>query len=680
MNHLKVSLCIVCVLSIILMTGCSAMDRLTDNPTLKKEIIKLVSNRVLNPKGTPGPRMVQPANIFTDRMVLQRDAAIPLWGTAQPGEWVSAAIGNDYAVTQADSTGHWKLFLSKHKAGGPYKLVIRGDQGEPLILTDILIGDVFLCSGQSNMNMALQMCKGAPEEIKKSNYPQIRLLRAWTQMNYGPYDRLDLRPAGSWQYCSSSTTPNFSGVAYYFGRDLHKAKNIPIGIIQSSVGGTPIETWISRESLLKHEPLREKVKAMSNTPIDIKAAIDQYHLDTVKWMAAVNQYESSTLRYHEPGYDDSGWRADILPGVCPDLNSTDGSWWYRKTIAIPSSWVGQNLKLDLGPIDDMDDTWFNGVFVGGRNGASYFRSYVISSTLVKPGKNVIAVRVIDINFRGGLSGIPENLKLSCGTTESITLAGAWKSHSGTNLSQLPKLPINPFTYYRESGFYNGMIHPLVGLPIRGVLWYQGEANARRSAQYEELLRLWIADWRGKFGPVPFFIVQLPNYDTPTNVSTHEGWVQIMEAQAKVVSSTDSTALVVINDVGTLNNIHPTNKEPVGKRLALAAQKLIYGDKVVGYSPSFNSMTKEGSKLRISFKDLGSGLKVTDNGPIKGFEVCGVDGKYVPATAVLDKNTVVVSNPAIPDPQQVRFNWTDTPTVNLYNREGFPVAPFRTDNF
>jgi len=669
MNHKRLSVSLVLVLSTVLTLSCYAADNNAGKSIVPKEGTVIT-----------GPRTVELNNLFTDRMVFQRETTIPLWGTAKPGEKISATMSKEWVSTQADNAGKWRIVLPEKPVGGPYEVIVKGEQGEPIVLKDILVGDVFLCSGQSNMNMTLKACLDAEKEIARAYNPQVRLLRAYIQMNHGPYDRLDLQPSGSWQYCGDSSTPNFSGVGYYFGKELNKAKKVPVGLVQASVGGTPIETWISYESLLKFAPLRTKLEKMGNKAIDMPASIAKFNQDKIKWFASFSRYEANQLGYQLPTYDDSTWRTDILPSKCPELDNMDGSWWYRKVVDIPAAWSGKNLVLDLGTIDEIDDVWFNGAYVNGRSVASTVRSYTISSTLVKPGKNLIALRVIDLNYSGGFTGAPADLKLSCGTVGRISLAGDWKSHAGTNLKNFTPYPENPFSYNRESGFYNGMINPLVGLPIRGVLWYQGESNAQRASQYEELLRLWIADWRAKFGPVPFFIVQLPNFNTPANVSTHEQWVQIMEAQAKVVASTDSTALIVTNDVGMLDDIHPTHKEPVGKRLALAAQKLIYGDNVAGYCPSFKSMTKEGSKLKISFNNIGSGLKVTGKGPIKGFEVCGADGKFVPATAVLDKDMVIVSNAKIKDPQQVRYNWTDKPMVNLFSKEGLPVGPFRTDSF
>lgn len=640
---------------------------------------------------------VKPAAVFADNMVLQRGVKCPVWGWADTGEKVSVTLLSTTLRDTASPAGAWKIMLPPQKAGGPYTLTIRGN--DSTVLKNVMIGDVWFCSGQSNMEFGISFADSAQKEIAAAEYPGIRLFQVVRRVADAPDSDL---AAGQWQECHPSTIAlynekaGFSAVAYFFGRTLADSLKVPIGLIQSAWGGTPCEAWTNPQAIAAAPELKPIMDVLEKDRAKPKLTEQQYARRLAEWESATRRIFADTQMvargWHLPSHPVTDWNAITLPGYVensgiPALREWDGALWLRKTVTIPPAWAGKELALSLGPIDDFDYTWFNGTLVGsiGPSTPNYWvtpRRYRIPAALTKKGDAVIAVRMIDNFGNGGFTAEPAKMTLClAGDTANnpIALAGEWRYKEEQPLNaKRPEPPGNPST---PGILYNAMVHPLIPYGIRGAIWYQGEANAPDAYRYRTLFPTMIRNWRAEWGlgDFPFYFVQLANYMPRKPEPTESEWAELREAQLKTLSL-PNTGMAVTIDIGNGDDIHPRNKQDVGRRLALWALAKTYNRKITYTGPLYRSMQVTGKTIVVSFTGTGRGLCTRGSDTLKGFAVAGADKKFVWADAKIQGNTVVVGSAAVAQPVAVRYAWQDNPECNLYNRDGLPASPFRTDDW
>ena len=628
--------------------------------------------------------------IFSDNMVLQQRVKAPIWGETLPNKTVEIITSwNKKKYTAlADEKGKWIVKVDTPSAGGPYTITI--SDGKPVMLSNVLIGEVWICSGQSNMEMQVEgwgKINNYQQEIADAQkYPNIRLMQIKKTISTLPVTDFDATNDG-WQICSSQTIGDFSAVGYFFGRDLHKYRDVPIGLIDTTWGGTIIETWMSAEALETMPALKSEVEAIKQLPVTKEGREKVYNQALENWGRAIEEKDRGFVDgkaiWAGVDYDTNEWKTMKVPGIMQEqeLKGFNGIVWFRKEINIPVDWENQDLTLRVGQVDDNDFTYFNGVEVGHTEGWLSPRSYTIPKELVKRGKAVISVRVIDTGGTGGIYGPSENVFIQKSETERIELAGLWNYKIAMTMKEVPAMQRNSTSDPNTPTYlFNAMLNPLVPYAIKGVIWYQGESNAGQAYQYRELLPLMITDWRKQWGyDFPFYIVQLANFMAQQTQPEESDWAELREAQTHTLHL-DNTGMAVTIDIGEAFDIHPKNKQEVGRRLALVARAQTYGEKVSYSGPMYESYKIEGNKIRVSFKNIEKGLKVKDNGVLKGFAVAGVDHQFYWANAVIEGNMVVVSCPEVEFPIAVRYGWANNPICNLYNSVGLPASPFRTDNW
>ena len=620
--------------------------------------------------------------LFSDHMVLQRDIKVPVWGWTRPGTKVTVRFASQTKTATAGPDGKWMAYLDRMKESEQARTltITSGEPDKTVTVQDVLVGDVWLCSGQSNMEMGIGACN-ATNDIASANFPQIRLLTVPRRVSNTPVASVECR----WLPCSPPNVMQglwggFSAAGFFFGRDLYQQLHIPIGLIHSSWGGTLAEAWTSQQGLQQmgdFDAQLERVAASSkSTPTD-------FDTDYQAW--AQKNDPGTVQAWEKPELSTDGWKTVQMPqpfekAGLPDF---DGIVWFRRTFELPAGWAGRPLKLGLGPVDDIDTTFVNGKKVGQMNRYDLNRVYTIPASVFKPGQNTIAVRVLDTGGDGGFTGNSQQmfLKPASGEGEPLSLAGDWQMRDSAPFAKLPPMPVvqdanNPNVV---TVLYNGMIAPLLPFAIKGAIWYQGESNAGRAEQYRRLLPAMIADWRHRFGvsDFPFYIVQLAAFQ-PTHADPRDNdWAELREAQAMTAKSISHSGLAVAIDIGEANDIHPKNKAEVGRRLALCALAKTYGKKVEYSGPWYSSMKVEGNSVRLSFDHVDGGL-VAKGGELKGFAVAGADHKFVWGNARIDGKQVVVTAPGVDNPAAVRYAWDINPVCNLYNESGLPAVPFRTD--
>lgn len=651
--------------------------------------------------------------VFSDHMVLQRDLEVPIWGTADPGEKVRVQFAGQDQTTTADSQGHWTVTLKAMPASTESRSMrIQGNN--QIEITDVLVGEVWVCGGQSNMEWSINNSNNAKEEKASANRPDIRLIKAPHVTSSTPAFTIDSR----WQITTPETVGQFTAVGYLFGRDLQDALDVPIGLLSINWGGTRIEPWISRQSLSQHPRSRDHMRALGEQQdaFNNMSAADRQQLLNEK-EAAVSRQTAGYLdrqlakdpgtqgKWFSPTTDTSTWKTTQEPRLYKDTDKSlakfDGGVWYRKTVNIPESWSGRNLILDLGSIDDSDIAWFNGVRIGSTiESWNQHRGYEVKGAIVKPGAATIAVLAIDSGGAGGMTGPANKMRLRPmqptvdDVPNAISLAGEWSwkkggKHTGPRPGARPTLAepgTRPSDY---AALHNGMLAAFTPYAVRGAVWYQGESNANQPDAYAEFLPLLIADWQREFKreQFPFGIVQLAAFKPFTpNEPAQGGWAFLREAQSHAARTVPNTGLVVTTDIGDAKDIHPRNKQDVAKRLALWALATVYGKNVGSWSgPTFESMKKltlkDGTKaLEIKFNHAEGGLKTRDGKAPGGFAIAGSDGVFHWATARIFKGNVIVFSPNVADPIAVRYAWQDNPVnANLVNAAGLPADGFRSDN-
>lgn len=614
--------------------------------------------------------------IFGDHMVLQRDQPIAIWGRSSPGEQVTVQFNKQTRKARADKNGKWKVTLNPVPAGGPYVLTVRGKN--TITFSDVLVGEVWICSGQSNMAWTVQRSMDAKQEIAEANYPRIRHIKIPTAIAATPQDDVSKT---NWKVCSPEEVGDFTAVGYFFAREVLKEIDVPIGLINSSWGGTHIEPWTSREAFENSDEFRDMIAAVGE--INLDSAQKENERAIVKNIENLQGplTQAAPAAWKEISFDDQSWPRMAIPGLVErrGVGNVDGTFLFRYAFDVPQQMAGKEARLHLGRIDDADETFVNGVAVGGLSDAQVQRVYTVPAGVLKEGRNVIAIRVEDKAGTGGIAGQPEQIRIEV-SGRSIALAGEWSYR----VESLTRINGNVSPNQFPTLLFNAMINPLIPYTIRGALWYQGESNVGRAQQYHKAFPLMINDWRNKWalGDFPFYFVQLATYNADNgNSANGSAWAELREAQTATLSL-PNTGMAVTTDIGDPNDIHPINKQDVGKRLAAMALNDVYDKKRICSGPVYESMKNEGNKIVLTFSQTGGGLVVKDKyGYLKGFEIAGSDKKFHYAQAYVDGDKVVVFNQNVTDPIAVRFGWADDAgDCNLYNQEGFPAGPFRTDDW
>jgi len=617
--------------------------------------------------------------LISDGMVLQRNAEVKVWGWATPGEKVTINFNDKKYKTTTGKCGKWVVNLSKIKAGGPYNMEINASN--KTIIKDILIGDVWVCSGQSNMVLPMKRVEDLYEdEIDHAENPFIRQFLVPERYDFNVPGK-DLE-SGKWESVNPKNILHFRATGYFFAKALYEKYQVPIGLINASVGGTPIDAWLS-EDALKEFPASLEVAHKFRDSAYVNKIIREDKTRNNKWYNKLKQldrgFANPEKTWFDPTCDASKWHTMQLPAYWEDegLEDVDGVVWFRKEIDVPASMTGKPARLFMGRIVDSDSVYINGKFIGTISYQYPPRKYDVPKDLLKAGKNIIVVRIVNNIGKGGFVK-DKPYKLIAGE-ETIDLKGKWQYKLGTEMEPLQG---TDFVQYKPLGLYNGMIAPLLNYKIKGVIWYQGESDTYRPFKYRKLFPALINDWRRKWnqGEFPFLFVQLANFMEGKDQPSESNWALLREAQLKTLS-VSNTGMAVAIDIGEWNDIHPLNKEDVGKRLALAAFKVAYGDEGVIYSgPIYKCMKIKGNKIIVTFTNTGGGLIVKGGGKLKYFAICGPDRKFIWANAKIEDNKVIVWNDNIGSPVAVRYAWADNPEgANLYNKEGLPASPFRTDD-
>jgi sialate O-acetylesterase len=625
---------------------------------------------------------VRVPRLVSDGMVLQRGEPIRVWGWASPGEQIVVELDGKKSKTVTGDDGKWALLLESRKAGGPYNMEIDGINH--IELRNVLVGDVWLCSGQSNMELSMERVKEKyPEVIAQSKNDLIRQFHI--PLRYDFNEAHDNVAGGHWEAADPATVLTFSAVAYFFAREVYEHNHVPVGLITNAVGGSPAEAWLSADALPEFPAVAMVAARFANSAYrDSIAAADKAAND--KWYAQVwlgDKGQHDERPWYDPAVDVSGWASMNIPGFWADQGgpTENGVVWFRKEIEVPAAMTGLPAKLLLGRIVDQDSVYINGIFAGTTGYQYPPRRYELPAGMLREGKNIIVVRVINSGGHGGFIA-DKPYMLSAGG-QSIDLKGSWKYRVGMETAPIPA---RTFFQYQPGGLYNGMLAPVVNYTVKGVLWYQGEANIQRAAEYYRLFSIMINDWRRnwKQPELPFIFVQLPNYGMPKDQPEESQWAALREAQ-RLTLSTPFTGMAVTIGLGEWNDIHPLDKEDVAKRLFLSAEHVAYGKINFIYSgPLYHSIHIRGDKAVLTFDEVMGGLIVKGGGELRGFEIAGADNHFVRAHAEIAGKTVVVRSDQVVNPVAVRYAWADNPQgANLYNRDqlfndGLPASPFEAE--
>jgi sialate O-acetylesterase len=627
-----------------------------------------------------------------DHMVLQQGATVRLWGTAAAGETIRVDVAGTGGTTVADAHGAWEVGFGPVKAGGPHVLTIKGSN--TLQFSDVWFGEVWVASGQSNMEFPLSSARGS-DAFLAEGCPKIRLFQVAKTPSLETKTDVD----GAWTACDAKTAPAFSAVALFFGSELVRSLDVPVGLIHSSWGGTPAEAWTSRGTLAAIPALKHYTESLDVSP-ESEAAARDYTAKLAEWEA--RNYPAYVLPaapapgWAEPDPSSPAWETMSLPRYWESAGlDIDGAVWFRKAIEVPAAWAGRDLTLSLGPVDDFDVTYVNGEKVGGIGPETprYWetpRIYPVPGRLLRAGRNWIAVRAFDHYGQGGFGGRPAQMSLQlanqAASETSVPLDGTWEYRVELRLppthpdfSTQPQAPPGPNNPSTPTVLFGGMIAPLTPYAIRGAIWYQGEANTDRAFEYRTLFPALIGDWRAAWREpdMPFLFVQLANFQPAVAEPGESAWAELREAQLRTLSL-EHTGMAVTIDIGEADDIHPKNKADVGHRLAQAALAGTYGHDVVPSGPLYESATRDGDALRLRFRNA-AGLTARGGSPT-GFAIAGEDRKWHWADARIDGESVVVGSPDVASPIAVRYGWADNPACNLYNADGLPASPFRTDDW
>ena len=626
---------------------------------------------------------------FGNNMVLQHDQPTKIWGWAAPGEEVTVQIQQLTGTATAGDDGTWNLELAAPGLGEAFSISVKAESGA-IKLTNVVAGEVWICSGQSNMEWPVEKSNHADDEIAAANYPMIRHMKVDRVTSLSPQDKA---PNSGWDVCSPETVGDFTAVGYFFARRLHEDLQVPIGLVNTSWGGTIIETWISGDAIRQHPDFTETVTAMQAEAVDPEAAaelaqrVDAWNKAHIKMLKLPSEENESA------GFDDSAWGMQKLPGAWEQQGfaDVDGVAWYRRKVAIPAEWKNSALQLSLATVDDADRTFVNGVLVGQNDQWNAKRNYTVPAEVVDSEELAIAVKVTDGMLGGGIVGDADEMFLAksdssesseaTGQKKKIELDGQWKFKLEAATEKLgPRPQGHGSNQNQPMMLYNAMVNPLVPFAVKGTIWYQGESNGQRGRQYRALFPMLINDWRKTWGnEMSFYWVQLANFEKAIEQPYSSGWAELREAQTMTLAL-PKTGQAVIIDIGEAGDIHPRNKQDVGDRLARIALAKDYGKDIAYSGPLYRSMKIEGSKVRLTF-EYDQGLVSSDGAALKRFEIAGADQKFYWADAAIEGSEVVVSSDKVAQPVAVRYAWATNPEgCNLTNETGLPASPFRTDDW
>lgn len=613
---------------------------------------------------------------ITDNMIVQQNSTLEISGKSQPRSQVTVTPGwsAKSLTARADANGNFRVLLDTPTAGGPYSIVFKDSDGATTI-ENVLSGEVWLCSGQSNMEFPVQgwtTVMDYDRVVATAHHPDIRLLQVRKKTSFSPQDDIEVN-GGGWQVCTSASMADFSAIAYFFACELSEKLKVPVGVIDATWGGTPAEAWTSAAALGSVPGFDTELADLEKYGADKAAMEERYRTRLAEWMekatSAKENFDKAVMQTHPewkkiniPGY----WEESVLPDF-------DGVVWLQKDIDLTVSDAAKDIVLNFAAIDDEDETYFNGVLVGKGAGYNTPRKYTVPASAVRNGTNVITVKITDFGGEGGIA--PGAAEVIAGDN-AISLGGEWTYKVASDFSQLPPKPADPSGSSYPSVLYNAMVSPLGAMPVKGVLWYQGCANVGRDKQYEPLFKALINDWRKLWKKdMPFYFVQLAGFLNPIAVQPDSKWAALRNSQAKALEL-DNTAMAVAADLGNPADIHPKNKQGVAHRLALIALNRDYGFDCIYQAPRCISIERAGKNLKLRFD---SPVFPTTSS-ITGFIIAGKDGDYTTATPeVVDSRTLLLGSAAVEEPVYVKYNWADYPIGNLYGPTGLPVAPFSNDN-
>ncbi|RZK39576.1 MAG: sialate O-acetylesterase [Pedobacter sp.] len=621
-------------------------------------------------------------------MVLQREKPLKIWGWATPGEKVAIIFNGIKMIAITDQEGKWNTSFRAMKAGGPYKMDIIGHN--KISLEDIMIGDVWFCSGQSNMVLPMERLKYQyPREVSQDSFPRIRNFFVQTKA-YVLKEKEDL-PPGKWTPAIGKGLLEFGGVSYFFAKKLYQKYQVPIGLINASVGGSPIEAWLSVEGYRNFPQYQAEIANFRNLQHRkaLDSAVSAYTTAHSKPLSVlIDKGISGPVKWIDTAYVPKKWHPFFLPGYWSDqgVKRLNGIIYFRKEIELPAFLSGMPARLLMGNITDADSTFINGVFVGNTTYQYPPRNYNVPSGVLKSGRNIIVVKVVSNSGKGGF--VPDKKYQIEAAGQRFDLRGDWSYQVGmvyekpnemplVNVNDTIPRPINEQS--SATGLFNAMVSPVTGYPIRGFLWYQGETNTARANEYGQILKALIADWRDKWreGDIPFIYAQLPNFMEVEYSPSESSWAALRQAQLETLS-VSNTGMAVTIDAGEWNDIHPLNKKDIGERMALWAEYFQGEDKKIVFSgPLISTARKKGDKVVLNFNHLGGGLKSRDGEDLRYFSIAGADGRYKWAKAIIQGNEILVWNEEVSSPVYLRYAWADNPqSANLINAEGLPASPFQ----
>lgn len=611
--------------------------------------------------------------IFTDNMVLQRGKLNTIWGWSDPGDTVRVQVGNNTESSVTQNNRRWEVRIQPPPVGGPYVVKISGHQ--MVELHNVLVGDVWLCGGQSNMEFQLHGARNGEEEVKVANHPDIRYFVVGTQSAYRHSDTV----SGMWEVVSPESAGHLSAVAYYFARRIQQDVHVPIGLVVDAVGGTPAEAWTSAAAL---RPLKDFDLPLEKLQYFASQGAPEYGNYVMHWY---DEYDIGLKEHWEnESGDGAEWKSVSIPGGFAEIGvpDTPAVVWFKREIILPNPVPVGRTTLFLGSIERMDTVYINGKLVGGSAWVDNPRVYAVPPDILKPGKNTITIRVFKTKAQGGFLARPENIHFMLADHKTIPLAGPWRGRLSVDARPPHPLPMSFENWpVMPSVLFEGMLAPIAPLSITGAIWYQGEANSERAYEYRRVLPTMIADWRRTFrqGNFPFYIVSLPAFKPRSPVPVDDAWAETREAQAMTAMNVSNSCLAVTIDTGEPDSIHPKNKVPVGERLALCALAKQYGRSVVYQGPSVDRVEPETSAIRLHFTHVDGGLVVKGDS-LGQFQIAGDDKKWVWADAHIIGDYILVSSSLVQYPTQVRYAWQANPVATLFNGAGLPAAPFRTDTW
>jgi sialate O-acetylesterase len=644
-------------------------------------VVLFVSTAALSATAAGNSSLPFVSPMFSDNMVLQRGKPDAIWGWTKPGEVIKVELAGHTAKAVAGADGRWQAEIDPPAAGGPYTLKIIGPD-QTVEFHEVLVGDVWLCGGQSNMQLGIKLVDKGDEEVKDANHPEIRLFLMNQKVSYSPAKVPDAD--GGWKICSPQTIGGggwggFSAVAYFFGRRLQQDIHVPVGLVEDCVGGSLVESWMSPGTLRKVGGYDEKLAAIDRLGAE---GAPEYGSFLMHWL---HKYDEGLKgqTWAATSLDDTDWQAVHIPGAFEEMGLADVPCvcWFRKEIVLPDPLPAGPASIHLGWVEKMDTTYVNGHWVGASSWVENNRDYDVPRTDLKPGTNLVTLSIFKWKSKDGFLSNPDLMRLMVGNTV-VSLAGEWKAKLSFNAKPPHPLPLDFENYpTMPAVLYLGMIDPVAPLAIKGAIWYQGEANFTQAYRYRTLLPAMINNWRDRFGQgdFPFYIVGLPAFMQRRSEPGTDGWAELREAQALTAKEVRDCALATTVDTGDADNIHPKNKVPVGDRLAYCALADTYGEKIPCQGPTYSSMKRLPGALKLNFIHADGGL-VVKGGKLGEFSIAGKDQKWHWADARIEGNAVVVSSPQVPEPVAARYAWQANPLATLYNGAGLPAVPFRTDDW